>query len=154
MKLKEQVLTLLNQAFEKRQDLFLIDFSMDAKSHIEIIIDGDKGVSINDCVEISRAIEHQLDREVHDFSLSVQSSGATAPLKLARQYPQHKGRTLKVKSEGSELKGKLIEVTDKEITIEWSERVPKEVGKGKQTVVRKETIAFNTIDQAQIVLTF
>jgi len=154
MKLKEQVLTLLNQAFEKRLDLFLIDFSMDTKNHIEIIIDGDKGVSINDCVEVSRAIEHQLDREVHDFSLSVQSSGANAPLKLARQYPQHKGRTLKVKSEGSELKGKLIEVTDKEITIEWSERVPKEVGKGKQTVVRKETIAYNTIDQAQIVLTF
>ncbi len=67
MEFKEQVLTLLNQAFEKRPDLFLIDFSMDAKSHIEIIIDGDKGVSINDCVEISRAIEHQLDREVHDF---------------------------------------------------------------------------------------
>lgn len=154
MEFKEQVLTLLNQAFEKRPDLFLINFSMDAQSHIEIIIDGDKGVSINDCVEISRAIEHQLDREVHDFSLSVQSSGANAPLKLARQYPQHKGRTLKVKSEGAEVKGKLIEVTDKTITLEWSERVPKEVGKGKQTVVRKETIAYNTIDQAQIVLTF
>jgi ribosome maturation factor RimP len=73
---------------------------------------------------------------------------------LARQYPQHKGRTLKVKSEGAEVKGKLIEVTDKAITLEWSERVPKEVGKGKQTVVRKETIAYNIIDQAQIVLTF
>jgi ribosome maturation factor RimP len=48
----------------------------------------------------------------------------------------------------------LIEVTDNEITLEWSERVPKEVGKGKQTVVRKETIAYNIIDQAQIVLTF
>jgi len=42
-----------------------------------------------------------------------------------------------VKSEGSELKGKLIEVTDKEITIEWSERVPKEVGKGKQTASKR-----------------
>ena len=61
---------------------------------------------------------------------------------------------MKVKSEGSEFKGKLIEITDNEITLEWSERVPKEVGKGKQTVVRKETIAYNIIDQAQIVLTF
>jgi ribosome maturation factor RimP len=154
MELKEQVLTLLKQAFEKRNDLFLIDFSIDEKRHIEVIIDGDKGVSIGDCVEVSRTIEHQIDREIHDFSLSVQSAGATAPLKMVRQYPQHIGRTIKVKLGESEVKGKLIEISDEEITLEWSERVPKEIGKGKQTVIRKETIAYNIIDQAHIVLTF
>ena len=50
MELKEQVLTLLKQAFEKRNDLFLIDFSIDEKRHIEVIIEGDKGISISDCV--------------------------------------------------------------------------------------------------------
>ena len=73
---------------------------------------------------------------------------------MVRQYPQHIGRTIKVKSGESEVKGKLIEISDEEVTLEWSERIPKEIGKGKQTVIRKETIAYNIIDQAHIVLTF
>lgn len=154
MEFKEQVISLLNQAFEKRPDLFLIDFSIGSDSHIEVVIDGDSGVTVEDCVEVSRAVEHNLDREVHDFSLSVQSAGATAPLTLARQFPKHIGRNLKVTVQNNSFEGELIEANPSQITLQWSERIPKEVGKGKQTVIRKEIIQLSDINKAHVVLTF
>ena len=62
--------------------MFLIEFSINAENHIKIVIDGDNGVLVEDCMFISRAIEHNLDREEHDFSLEVMSAGATAPLSI------------------------------------------------------------------------
>lgn len=50
------------------------------------MIDGDNGVSINDCISVSRAIEHNLDREEEDFSLEVTSYGISLPLRVPRQY--------------------------------------------------------------------
>ncbi len=43
---------------------------------------------------ISRAIEHNIDREEHDFSLEVMSSGATTPLVNKRQYKKNLKRDL------------------------------------------------------------
>ena len=63
---------------------------------IRIIIDGDKGVLVEDCMYVSRAIEHNLDREEQDFSLEVSSAGATTPLKEKRQFKKHIGRSLVV----------------------------------------------------------
>jgi ribosome maturation factor RimP len=39
-----------------------------------------KGVNLQSCVEISRQVEHNLDREIHDFSLEVASAGVGSPL--------------------------------------------------------------------------
>ena len=93
---KSTVEDLLRKALNERQDLFLIDFSVSNDNAIKIIIDGDKGVLVEDCIFVSRAIEHNLDREEHDFSLEVLSSGATSPLVLPRQYSKHVGRHLEV----------------------------------------------------------
>ncbi|MBN2867701.1 MAG: ribosome assembly cofactor RimP, partial [Flavobacteriaceae bacterium] len=69
----DTVKNLLNTALEERQDLFLIDFKMSNDNAIKITIDGDKGVTVEDCIFISRAIEHNIDREEYDFSLDVMS---------------------------------------------------------------------------------
>ena len=57
------------------------------------------GLPLKDCMKVSRAIEHNLDREEEDFSLEVASAGATSPLVLPRQYTKNIGRKLKVKPE-------------------------------------------------------
>ena len=54
---------LLEKALEERSDLFLIDFFILDDNQIKIIIDGDNGVLVEDCMFVSRAIEHNLDRE-------------------------------------------------------------------------------------------
>ena len=96
--LKATVEKLLNEAIEERNDLFLIDFSVLEDNQIKVVIDGDKGVLVEDCIFISRAIEHNLDREEQDFSLEVTSAGAASPLKHIRQYEKNLGRVLNVKA--------------------------------------------------------
>ncbi|MCB0432250.1 MAG: ribosome assembly cofactor RimP, partial [Mangrovimonas sp.] len=110
---------LLGQALEERQDLFLIDFSISSDNAIKVVIDGDNGVSVEDCVFVSRAIEHNLDRETEDFSLEVTSAGATAPMTNLRQYKKNIGRTLKVVSIDQTIEGTLANVTPEAIVLEW-----------------------------------
>jgi len=153
-RLQNRVEVLLSEALEKRPDLFPISLKVGADQSIKIILDGDSGVNLRDCIDISRAVEHQLDREEFDFSLEVSSAGATAPLEMPRQYRKNLGRTLKVKTAEAELKGILELVGDHGITLTWKAREPKPVGKGKHTVRKEAEIPFSEIEKANVVLKF
>ncbi|MFM1808208.1 MAG: hypothetical protein RLZZ242_933 [Bacteroidota bacterium] len=151
---KKEVSVLLDAFFDERPDLFLIELNIGNDLHVRVVIDGDHGVSVKDCVALSRAIEHRLDREVYDFALEVYSAGATAPLKLFRQFAQHVGRTLKIETATSSFKGELTSISDQMITLKWKERQPKALGKGKVTVECEQKIEFDQIVNAQIEITF
>ena len=94
MTFKEKVKNQLDQALLERPALFLIDFSISETYKISVTLDGDNGVNLQDCIDVSRAIEQNLDREEQDFSLEVASAGATSPLKLPRQFKKNVGRKL------------------------------------------------------------
>ncbi|GMN06029.1 ribosome assembly cofactor RimP [Croceitalea sp. MTPC5] len=151
---KEKVTGLLTHALGQREDLFLIDFTIGVGNKINIVLDGDNGVSLQDCMDISRAIEHNLDREEQDFSLEVASAGATTPLVLPRQYQKNIGRKLEVKTVSETIEGNLTSSNQEAITLEWKAREPKPVGKGKHTVQKKQEIAFSDIKEAKVVLKF
>ncbi len=152
---KDKVNDLLQSGLDENKHLFLIDFSIDSSQKISIILDGDNGVLVKDCMSISRAIEHNLDREEHDFSLEVASCGATSPLKIPRQYIKNIGRNLAVKLHSDEkLEGKLTQADNDTIVLEWKQREPKPIGKGKVTVQKKKEIAYNNIVQAKVVIKF
>jgi len=152
--LKATVEKLLNEALEERNDLFLIDFSVLEDNQIKVVIDGDKGVLVEDCIFISRAIEHNLDREEQDFSLEVTSAGAASPLKHIRQYEKNLGRVLNVKTATDSFEGTITDANENEIILEWKTREPKPVGKGKVTVKKQETIAYKDIKEAIVVIKF
>jgi len=153
--LKEKITDLLEEALSKNQSLFLINFDMDENNNVKIILDGDTGVTLHDCIAVSRAIEHNIDRDEYDFALEVASAGATSPLILPRQYIKNIGRTLEVKQkEGGTLEGILSEVTEEEIKITWEAREPKPVGKGKITVQRNAVIPFSNIKQSKVKIIF
>ncbi len=152
--LKEQVKALLEQALNERESLFLIDFTVSSDNTIKVVIDGDQGVTLKDCMAVSRAIEHQLDREEADFALEVTSAGATTPLVLARQYVKNVGRKLKVVTKDASYEGNLTETSEETIVLEWKAREPKPVGKGKITVRKKQEIAISDIEEAKVILKF
>lgn len=151
---KEKVKSLLDKALEENPSLFLIDFSIGGDNTIRVILDGDEGINLQDCMDVSRAIEHNLDREEQDFSLEVTSAGATSPLELPRQYKKNIGRKLMVRTGEEELEGNLTHATEDSITLEWKAREPKPVGKGKVTVQKKRDIAFSDIHQAKVIIKF
>lgn len=152
--LKEKVQQLLAEALKEDGSLFLIDFSVAADNSIKIILDGDKGISLKDCIRVSRAIEHNLDREETDFSLEVTSAGAASPLIMPRQYKKNIGRKLKVSTSEDNFEGNLSETNEKGIILEWKAREPKPIGKGKVTVQKKQEIDFSEIKEAKVVLKF
>ncbi|MBR9844788.1 MAG: ribosome assembly cofactor RimP [Algicola sp.] len=152
---RDSVKKLLDEGLNQREDLFLVDFDVLGDNSIKIVIDGDNGVLVEDCMFISRAIEHNLDREEQDFSLEVLSAGATSPLINKRQYKKNIGRTLSVQTIDNEnLEGKLTEADDEKIFLEWKTREPKPVGKGKVTVKKQAELSYDSISKAQVVIKF
>ncbi|MFT5628115.1 MAG: ribosome maturation factor RimP [Glaciecola sp.] len=152
---RDTVNNLLDEALEEREDLFLISLDVLSDNAIKIIIDGDNGVIVEDCIFVSRAIENNLDREEQDFSLEVLSAGATEPLVSIRQYMKNIGRTLSVKTKENEtIEGELTQVNEANILLEWKTREPKPIGKGKVTVKKEAEIAYDAILKAQVVIKF
>lgn len=152
--LKKEVQQLLEEALKEDESLFLIDFSVSSDNSIKIVLDGDKGITLKDCMRVSRAIEHNLDREETDFSLEVASAGASSPLIMPRQYKKNIGRKLKVRTSEDSFEGNLTETDEKGIVLEWKAREPKPIGKGKVTVQKKKEIEFSEIKEAKVVLKF
>ncbi|MDC3350936.1 ribosome assembly cofactor RimP [Flavobacteriaceae bacterium] len=152
---RDKVKELLEECLEQRPDLFLIDFEILEINKIRIVIDGDKGVLVEDCMFVSRGIEHNLDREEYDFSLEVSSSGATTPLTHSRQYQKHIGRTLEVRTlENKKFEAVLKSASESDILLEWKAREPKPIGKGKVTVQKKATLLYDEIGEAKVKILF
>ena len=152
--LKDKVKALLNEALDQDKSLFLIDFNMGADNSINVVLDGDNGVSVQDCMKVSRAIEHNLDREEEDFSLTVTSAGAASPLVNPRQYKKNVGRKVKVQTSEDFYEGNLTDANENGIVLEWKTREPKPLGKGKTTVQKKKEITFSDIKEAKVILKF
>ena len=118
-------------------------------------MDGDEEINVKDCINISRAIEEELDREEEDFSLEVASAGVGSPLKFPRQYFKNMGRKLEVVSkEGLKYEGALTKVSEDYIELEWKQREPKLIGKGKVTVIKNKTLLFDEISQTKVMIKF
>lgn len=98
--------------------LFLVGMKITPDNRIFIDIDGDNGVTIDDCIGLSRTVENSLNRDEEDFELNVSSAGADSPLKMPRQYRRHVGRELTVTTnEGEKADGVLTEADDEGITL-------------------------------------
>lgn len=151
---RTKIKDLLENALLERTDLFLLEMTISEDNRIKIVIDGDKGVKVDDCMFISRAIEHNLDREEVDFALEVASAGATAPITNKRQYKKNLGRFLEVKTASEKIEAILKEVTNDGISLEWKVREPKPIGKGKVTVKKEATIAFDDIVESKVLIKF
>jgi len=150
----ETVKSLVDEALLENDRLFLIDLKFLPGNKITVIVDGDDGVPLKECVRISRHVEHNLDREKEDFSLEVTSPGATEPIVNIRQYRKHIGRTLKVVTDEQKFEGELVELNDDIIRLEWKTREPKPIGKGKTTVVKQATINYKDIKEAKVKIIF
>ena len=104
---KIKVLEIVKEALEGT-DKYLVNLKITPDNRIFVDIDGDNGITIDDCIELSRTVENSLDREEEDFELNVSSAGADSPLKLPRQYRRHEGRTVTVETmEGERYEGVL-----------------------------------------------
>jgi len=154
MTFREKVTDLLNEGLKEKPSVFLIDLTITDAFKIIVTLDGDNGVVLQDCIDVSRSIEHNLDREEQDFSLEVASVGVGSPLKLVRQYKKNIGRMLIVKLAESTIEAELVDANDDFITLAWEAREPKKLGKGKETVQKRQEIPYTDIKEAIVTVIF
>ena len=151
----EKLESLVKEALAKNESLFLIALKVSLDHKINIVIDGDEGVTLENCIMVSRYIEQNLDHEKENFSIEVSSPGATSPMQNKRQFKKHIGRKLRVTLlNGEKAEGTLKDADDEKIILEWKTREPKPVGKGKRTVIKKRESLHTDIKEAKVIIKF
>ena len=154
---KELVRQLAEERIKDRDErLFIVSLTVSSTNVIRLELDKTEGnVSIEDCMSVSRNVEHNLDREEEDFELHVSSAGLDKPLRVHAQYVKNIGRGLDVVLKSKEKKsGTLVEVTDEHIVLEREEKQQVEGKKKKELIVIRDTITFNDINEARIIISF
>ena len=154
MTFKEKIIQLLTEGLNEKPSIFLIDLTITDAFKVIVTLDGDSGVQLQDCIDVSRLIENNLDREEQDFSLEVASVGVGSPLKLVRQYIKNIGRLLIVKLANETIEAKLTNANENFITLAWEAREPKKIGKGKETIQKSLEIPYSDIKEAIVTVTF
>ncbi|MBT1706896.1 ribosome maturation factor RimP [Fulvivirgaceae bacterium PWU5] len=133
---------------------FVVDVIVSSKRgprKVLVLLDGDNGISIDACAELSRALAQDLDEVSwleEAYTLEVSTPGVDHPLKLQRQYPKHIGRSLRVKLADKTVEGKLVAIEGEKMTL------AEETGSGKKKVVTNIDIVFSEIEKALVLVSF
>jgi len=153
MQVEKRVTELVEEKISDRPELFLVEVKMLPNNKLIVHVDGDEGISIQDCAAISRHVGFHLEEEntiEKAYNLEVSSPGVGEPLRLNRQYVKNIGREVSVKQTGGEVKeGKLLAVNDASITIE-----AKVKEKGKKVQLVETSIDLNSITETKVLISF
>jgi ribosome maturation factor RimP len=147
LRLEEKIKKWVADYIAENESLFLVDVSLKGSvgsQKLTVTLDGDKGVQIDVCVEVSRKLGHWIEEEdliPGKYNLEVTSAGMGVPLKIARQYKKNEGRQVQVTLNGGEKKeGKLAGSNEEGLTLIVDEK--------------EETIAFKEIEKTIVVVSF
>ncbi len=153
---KEEILNILED-YPGRDEFFMVDLRISSANRISLFVDRPEGITIEECVKISRFIEHRLDREKEDFELMVSSPGMDMPFLVKEQYQKNAGKQIKLKlKDGRELKGTLVEVSEDGIVLEEKIKKSKKKGRAQKApeTPGKKNISFEEIEQAKLIIEF
>jgi ribosome maturation factor RimP len=136
-------------------ELFVVSLEISLSNKIRLLVDSLKGIQIDDCVRLSRAIEQGLDREIEDFELEVSSAGLDAPFRVKQQYDKNIGREVDViRRDGQKIQGKLLSANENSFSIEASRSVKVEGKKKKQISKENIELAYNEVSKVKVNIIF
>jgi ribosome maturation factor RimP len=150
MDLKEKIKELTENALTSPHFLVDVALSKHKPWKITVIVDGDQGITIDDCAALSRALNESLESEISDpYTLEVSTPGLDHPLTMGRQYKKNIGRKMKVvKKDKSIVSGVLKQTEADKIVIEI------ESGQGKKIEVKNIDIPFTEIEKTFVTVSF
>lgn len=153
MNIEKRVKELVKEKITDKPNLFLVDVKFHSNGKLMVLVDGDNGIGIDDCVAISRHVGFHLEEEnviETAYNLEVSSPGLDTPLTSLRQYAKNVGRSLAIKmADGAKREGKLTGITEDAIVIE--EKI-KEKGKKAETV--ESVIPIDKITETKVLISF
>lgn len=138
----------------KDDSQFIVDIILALRKRpnkVLVILDGDNGVTIDDCADMNRALSEALDKvgllDEH-YVLEVSTPGLDHPLKLRRQYHKNRNRKVRVKTANATVEGVLIDITDESITLQQIS------GSGKKKETKETVIPFVDIEKTFVLVSF
>ena len=138
------------RSFIAGSDIFIVDVKVNNASRIVVEVDKPAGITIEECVNISRSIESALNRETEDFELEVSSPGITEPFKVIEQYRKNCGRQVEILDrDGLKVSGLLQSVDNEGIILETKTKIREKGLKRPKTVIETLTIKFSDIKTAR-----
>ncbi len=153
---KNLVLKLAEERIQElNRGLFIVDLSISTRNVINIELDREQGgVSIEDCISVSRNVEHNLDRETVDFELNVSSAGMDRPLRHEKQFIKNTGRLLTfLKTDGVQIEGVLSAFNTEGFVVTVERKVKNE--KNKNVIIQEEcTLLKSEIKEIKRVISF
>ena len=136
-----------------RRNLFLVEVSVRPANKISVFIDSIKGITLEECMSISRFLESKLDRNTEDFELEVSSPGLDKPLKLPVQFEKNIGRIIDiVKSDGIKITGRLLAISSGSIRLETEKTVKDRITHKKRTEQNVQDIKLEEIKTAKVII--
>jgi ribosome maturation factor RimP len=150
---RDKILELLKE--QPVEGLFPVAVSVSLSDTIKVVVDSLIGLTLDDCVKVSRYLEQQLDRDKEDFELEVSSPGLTEPFKVKEQYYKNRGKEIILQTiKGEEIKGLLREAEADYILIEQKTREKTEGHKKKQLIIKENKLKYEDIRSAKVIVTF
>lgn len=146
---REIVKDLVNE-FIKDKDIFLVEAKVSTANRITVLVNKPTGITIDECVKISRHIEAQLDREKEDYELNVSSPGLSLPFRVREQYEMNIGKPVEViDNDGIKTTGILKNVQGEGFEIETEKKI-----KGKKKEVQEISFNFDEIKTVKEIIKF
>lgn len=162
MNIEDRVRALVLEKIADREDLFIVDIKMHTNGKLIVLIDGDEGITIQDCAAVSRHVGFHLEEENavdHAYNLEVSSPGVDIPLTTERQYRKNIGRQVQLKMVGPEGEGEvqregiLLAVTEQGLSLEAIIQ-NKNLPKGRKPAVEMLDIPFKNILVTKVLISF
>ncbi|KKO89970.1 hypothetical protein AAW12_20840 [Sphingobacterium sp. Ag1] len=151
--IEKRVIELIEEKIADREDLFIVSVKMRPNKILEILLDGDNGVNIDDCAQVSRHVGFHLEEEnvIDDaYRLEVSSPGIDANFVNIRQYQKNIGRTIQVKlNDNTKVEGTLLTVDEMKINV-----LQKIKEKGKKAQEVEKELPFDQIKATKVVISF
>src|SRR5690606_34358980 len=153
MNIEKRVIELVEEKIVDRDDLFLVSVKLTSTGQLSILIDGDNGVTIEDCVAVSRHVGFHLEEEgviETAYNLEVSSPGIDTPLSAERQFLKNIGRLVSIKLRTNEKReGKLLAYSEDGISIEETVKE-----KGKKAIQQESLIPLDQITETKVLISF
>ena len=154
---KEKVISLAQERIKELDNgNYLVKVSISSKNVINVKMDNiNGGVSIKDCVSVSRNIEHNLDRESEDFELQVSSPGLDQPFFVKQQYQKNIGKKVNViTTEDKLISGELISSENDESTLKEVNTVKNTYTKKKEIIENIHLLKMKNIKETKLIISF
>jgi ribosome maturation factor RimP len=135
---------------------YLVEVNISSKNAITVKMDNlNGGVSIKDCVSVSRNIEHNLDREAEDFELQVTSPGIDQPFLVLEQYQKNIGQKVNVISKDDfSVVGELLEFDNNQIKVKEVNTIKNKTTKKKETIEEIHIFTMDQIKETKLIISF